>query len=159
MSAGGLDEIFDKSLGDFDEEMGREQAGVGGTGGAAERREDADEKSVRTASMRGGSAGGNGSVGGSGKSSPDGGSQQGAAGQSGGPESAGSSDIPAGGAESAGGSESDQEQVADLPDDISVDESAEDPVARQIREAAMAEKDPLIREALWDEYRKWMEMN
>jgi hypothetical protein len=28
-------------------------------------------------------------------------------------------------------------------------------VARQIREAAMAEEDPKIREKLWDEYRRY----
>jgi hypothetical protein len=32
--------------------------------------------------------------------------------------------------------------------------TGEDQVAKQIREAAMAETDPDIREALWDEYRK-----
>jgi hypothetical protein len=57
-----------------------------------------------------------------------------------------------------GGGNADEEQVADLPDDITVDESAEDQVARQIREAAMAEEDPFIRDALWDEYRKHMGM-
>jgi hypothetical protein len=28
-------------------------------------------------------------------------------------------------------------------------------VARQLREAATAEKDPVLREKLWDEYRKY----
>ena len=31
----------------------------------------------------------------------------------------------------------------------------DDVVARQIREAAMKEKDPELREKLWDEYRKY----
>ena len=52
------------------------------------------------------------------------------------------------------GSETDAERVAMIPDDIPMDGSAEDQVARQIREAAMAETDPAIRAALWDEYRK-----
>jgi len=45
-----------------------------------------------------------------------------------------------------------------LPADISRDGTGEDQVARQLREAALAEKDPEIREALWDEYRKVMGM-
>ena len=45
-------------------------------------------------------------------------------------------------------------EVAMIPEDIPLDGSAEDQVARQIREAAMAETDPAIRAALWDEYRK-----
>ncbi|MCK6372047.1 MAG: hypothetical protein L6Q83_12140, partial [Gammaproteobacteria bacterium] len=44
--------------------------------------------------------------------------------------------------------------VADIPEDIPADGSGEDQVARQLREAAMAEKDPAVREALWDEYRR-----
>jgi hypothetical protein len=54
--------------------------------------------------------------------------------------------------EDAGGDEN--AQAAKIPDDIPLDGDAEDQVARQLREAAMAEKDPTIRDALWDEYRK-----
>lgn len=43
---------------------------------------------------------------------------------------------------------------ATVPADIP-DSSADDVVARQIREAAMKEKDPELRERLWDEYRKY----
>jgi hypothetical protein len=32
---------------------------------------------------------------------------------------------------------------------------ADDVVARQIREAAMAEEDPKVRERLWEEYRRY----
>jgi hypothetical protein len=35
------------------------------------------------------------------------------------------------------------------------DGSDDDIVARQLREAAMAEKDPALREKLWDEYRRY----
>lgn len=42
----------------------------------------------------------------------------------------------------------------EIPGDIP-DGSDDDIVARQIREAAMAEADPELREALWDEYRKY----
>ena len=41
-----------------------------------------------------------------------------------------------------------------VPPDL-VDGSDDDIVARQIREAAMAEKDPALREKLWEEYRKY----
>ena len=45
-----------------------------------------------------------------------------------------------------------------LPADIPRESAGEDQVARQLREAAMAEKDPAIRDALWNEYRKVMGM-
>lgn len=41
-----------------------------------------------------------------------------------------------------------------IPEDIN-DGSDDDIVARQIREAAQKEKDPVLREKLWDEYRKY----
>ena len=43
-----------------------------------------------------------------------------------------------------------------IPDDIPMDGTGEDVIARQIREAAIQEDDPMIREALWEEYRKHM---
>jgi hypothetical protein len=49
---------------------------------------------------------------------------------------------------------SDQEIQARTPDDIDVN-SFEDVVARQLREAALAEEDPVLRERLWEEYRKY----
>jgi hypothetical protein len=49
-------------------------------------------------------------------------------------------------------------KVVKIPDDIPVDGSAEDQVAKQIRAAAEAETDPKIRDALWNEYRKQMGM-
>ena len=45
---------------------------------------------------------------------------------------------------------------ANVPADIS-DGSDDDIVARQLREAAMQEKDPALREKLWNEYRKYKE--
>jgi len=41
-----------------------------------------------------------------------------------------------------------------VPPDVG-DGHDDDVVARQLREAAMNEKDPAIRERLWDEYRKY----
>lgn len=43
---------------------------------------------------------------------------------------------------------------ANIPADIP-DGSDDDVVARQLREAAMKETDPVLREKLWDEYRKY----
>ena len=165
--SGGLDDDFNKSLGDFDEAMGREQAGTQGSAGATEQREAADEKAVQTAGMKGGSIGGMDNAGGMSGSTSNGGMSGGATGQSGSSQSGGadpSGSGPAGeesgegAGEGAGRSAPDDEKVANLPDDITVDESAEDQVARQIREAAMVEEDAVIREALWDEYRKHMGM-
>jgi hypothetical protein len=45
-------------------------------------------------------------------------------------------------------------RVAEIPADIP-DGSDDDIVARQLREAAMKETDPKLREKLWDEYRKY----
>lgn len=43
---------------------------------------------------------------------------------------------------------------APVPDDVG-DGSDDDIVARQLREAAMAEEDPELRERLWQEYRDY----
>ena len=48
---------------------------------------------------------------------------------------------------------SDAEKQARTPDDIVLVD--EDIVARQLREAALAEEDPELRERLWEEYRKY----
>jgi len=62
--------------------------------------------------------------------------------------------------ESTGGSEVDgqasdkPEPKFEIPDDIAEAIDGEDPVARQIREAAEQEENPRLREALWEEYRK-----
>jgi len=42
-----------------------------------------------------------------------------------------------------------------VPEDIPPSGRDDDVVARQIREAAMREADPELREALWDEYRRY----
>ena len=44
--------------------------------------------------------------------------------------------------------------VAPIPDDVP-DGRDDDIVARQLREAAMQEKDPVLREKLWAEYKKY----
>ena len=44
------------------------------------------------------------------------------------------------------------------PDDIP-DLVSEDIVAKQLREAALAEDDPELRERLWEEYRTYNDLN
>jgi hypothetical protein len=158
---------FEKSLGDFDGEIGGERAAMAkagtGSGRAAEGRESGDSSAVKSA---GRGIGVDGSGSGADRSSAQGGSAA-----SGGVDGAGieggvptgteaGSQAGAGKNQSAGsGAESPSAEagkVAKIPDDIPTDLSAEDQVARQIREAAEAETDPKIREALWNEYRKQM---
>ena len=50
-----------------------------------------------------------------------------------------------------------EEMEARTPEDIAVN-TYEDIVARQLREAALAEDDPELRERLWEEYRKYTGM-
>ncbi|HNC69260.1 MAG TPA: hypothetical protein PKZ77_02120, partial [Pseudomonadales bacterium] len=69
-------------------------------------------------------------------------------------EDAGDGSVSSGGAIGRGGSGAGPQATAPVPPDIP-DGNADDVVARQIREAAMKEKDPELREKLWDEYRKY----
>ena len=92
---------------------------------------------------------------------PPGGGGEGGAQQSGGPDGAGSPNGP-GGPEfdgppmppspSSGGRQG--QPTYPPPDDIPSGRD-DDVVARQLREAAMTEPDPELREALWDEYRNY----
>jgi hypothetical protein len=156
---GDLEGVFDESLGDFDNDMGREQAGMAssgrGSGQAAQRQESSDAGSVSDSAARqggasqsgGGVAGAGGMAGTSGQMpSGTGSAEEAGEGQDKVTSGLGGGDVDE--------SERDAERVAMIPDDIPMDGSAEDQVARQIREAAMAETDPAIRAALWDEYRK-----
>ena len=49
---------------------------------------------------------------------------------------------------------SEEERKARTPEDIP-DLVSEDIVAKQLREAALAEEDPALRERLWEEYRNY----
>ncbi len=62
-------------------------------------------------------------------------------------ESGAESSAPAGSAGGGGGG-------GRVPDDVG-DGGDDDIVARQLREAAMNEDDPELREKLWDEYREY----
>ncbi len=42
----------------------------------------------------------------------------------------------------------------EVPEEFA-DASDDDVIARQLREAAMAEQDPALREKLWEEYRRY----
>jgi hypothetical protein len=53
-----------------------------------------------------------------------------------------------------GGAVDSNDAGAEPPPDVG-DGRDDDVVARQLREAAMNEKDPAIREKLWDEYRRY----
>lgn len=85
--------------------------------------------------------------------------------------SSGSGDGTAGGSDSGGGSSSSEAEgeqgsgevggsragvssSGPVPPDVG-DGADDDIVARQLREAAMNEKDPELREKLWDEYRRY----
>jgi hypothetical protein len=48
-----------------------------------------------------------------------------------------------------------QEEIAErTPEDVAVLVD-DDIIARQLREAAITEEDPVLRERLWEEYRKY----
>jgi len=149
---------FEKSLGDFDGEIGGERAAMAkagtGSGRAAEGRESGDSSAVKAAG-RGigvdGSASGMSGSGMDGEGGIEGGVPAGA--ERGSEAGAGKNQGTGSGAESPS---ADAGKVAKIPDDIPVDGSAEDQVAKQIRAAAEAETDPKIRDALWNEYRKQM---
>jgi hypothetical protein len=81
------------------------------------------------------------------------GSKAGGAGQAGGQGSAGGgkgTGAGAGGGGGTGAGSGPSTIPADVPDG-----SDDDVVAKQIREAAMTETDPELREKLWEEYRKY----
>lgn len=131
---GGLDDEFDKSLGDFDDSLLEEQrqaSQVGRDMGAFEN-------------GSGGGSGGSGKVGGIvvANDSSGSGNSNGVPGQA---DSSQQGSVDALSSEQVG--ERTPEDVAESYDD--------DIVAKQLREAALAEDDPELRERLWDEYRAY----
>jgi hypothetical protein len=143
-----MDGELQRTLSEFDGMLQREQAALeegrdaGGGGTRAETQEQ------RRAS------GGAGGV--EGMEGPEGGREQptgqGAADTGGSPDQSGSApDSGMGGA----GDETEQVAQSDrVPPDVG-DGRDDDIVARQLREAAMKEEDPELREKLWDEYRRY----
>ena len=169
------DQVLNESMGDFDGTIAGEREVLAKSGGgeakSAGRREQGDSESVKDAGMGqgpGGMAdapGGESASGGAaGSAGAAGGSAGGQAGDTSGGQEAGSQGSQAGGGsgststERSGrdsdASDRDGANVAIIPDDIPIDGSGDDQVAEQIREAAMQEDDPVIRDALWEEYRK-----
>jgi len=132
-----LGEELDKSLGDFDEAIGDEQRDVQSVGRNTEGFGDGSGKGGGTISLGEQSAGASGGAGGAG----------GGAGGAGGAAGSGEPADPLEGM-------SDEQIAQRTPDDI-VPDAYDDVVARQLREAALAEDDPVLRERLWEEYRKY----
>jgi hypothetical protein len=153
-----LESDLDSSLSEFDRKLLREQEIL------------AQEEAARAAAAGNGTSGGGGGGEGGG-SSGSGGSSGEAIGDEGATETAdvggnrtsaggsgGSPDTPQGEPSGAGapvGGEEDAESSnGRIPPDVG-DGSGDDIVARQLREAAMKEEDPELREKLWDEYRAY----
>jgi hypothetical protein len=126
-----LEGELDKSVGGFDEVLAEEQREISTVGRDTE-------------GFGGGGAGGRGGVG-LGKQATGGIEGTGEVGR---PEGAGSGSTP-----SIDGL-SEEEIAKRTPDDIP-DLVSEDIVAKQLKEAALAEEDPVLRERLWEEYRNY----
>jgi hypothetical protein len=145
-----IDRRFDETFAVFDERMRKEQetiseeraargSGSGPAGGAVEGEESGDGQSGEGDQGEGmpgeGSDGAGGDPGGRGESAGERSGEQGGGGGVGGGAAGGSgpNTVP-----------------ADIPDGRD-----DDIVARQLREAAMKETDPELRERLWEEYRQY----
>ncbi len=140
----GLDRKLDSSLSEFDALILREQeileqrreasAAAGGGGGAG------------TAEVGGGEEGGEENEEAGGKAEGTGDS----------PDQPSGEEVAAEEGEPPEGSEAERGEISNgrIPPDVG-DGSDDDIVARQLREAAMKEEDPELREKLWDEYRAY----
>jgi hypothetical protein len=129
-----------------------EEGDLGGEGDMAENQSVAQraEAGSSEGASEGGEQGGGGSEGGGQES------QGGASSSSGGASGGGAGATQANrkiSTSSAGGAEEGGEEIIAIPQDIG-DGRNDDIVLRQIREAAMNESDPVLREKLWDEYRR-----
>jgi hypothetical protein len=139
--AAGLDGQLEASFREFEERMARERARLAEQGVPA----------PVGGAVTGPAAGGGSAAGAGGEAVEDASAGGGAA-----TEQAGAPDD-SGGVASTGGA---PERVdggtggVPVPPDVA-DGKDDDIVARQIREAAMSEPDPELREKLWDEYRKY----
>ena len=156
---GEIDRRFDETFAVFDARMRKEQetisqerAGRDGSagGGGAEAADGDDTEGGSAAKGEGTNGDGPGGQGNerAGEGSGDG---QGEGGQ-GGDVAAGSGTQGGGGGVGGGtkGGSGPRDVPADIPDGRD-----DDIVARQLREAAMKETDPELRERLWEEYRKY----
>lgn len=134
-----LDRQLEESYGKFEGMILRER-------GYVRDRENARGADVESAGSDDGQGGGAGGVGG-GSPGGDGLPSEPAT-------ASGSGNRPAGGDQREGDYQPTAATTYKPPPDIP-DGSDDDVVARQLREAAMKESDPELREKLWDEYRKY----
>ena len=139
----GLDEALDESLEDFDETVMSGNSGSGeidilsptGTSGGI----DSDEPLFEEVDI--GTYEGNQTI-----------EQRAAEGAP--PSTSGDGTQPAQGqASSSSAPQGEDGDIIPIPDDID-DGQGDDIVLRQIRDAALKERDPVLREKLWDEYRR-----
>jgi hypothetical protein len=156
-----LDPMGGGSSGSQGDEPLYEEGDVGGEGGMNENQAVAQR-------AEGGAPGGQGGgEGGSQQSGQAGGGEQGEGGADEGEESASENSAGGSGSGAGGGAQSSNRDVGSIgsgneptemepiqvPEDIG-DGRSDDIVLRQIRDAAMNEQDPVLREKLWDEYRR-----
>ena len=139
--------IFDESLGDFDNEIAGERviiAAANQTLGGMTSQESADAAAIQQGGLDGPLDIDSSEAGTSSTSTTAGQTQD---------EDSSETELDKASENTTG----DQEKIKErIPDDIPMDGTGEDVIARQIREAAIQEEDPMIRAALWDEYRKHM---
>lgn len=132
-------------------------------GGSGEEGDVAENQSIAQRAASGADGSGDSSSGGQQGSGASGGSQSSGE-QSQGQNAAGAGGSGGGGAgaregnrtagsTTSGGAQEGGEDIIPIPEDIG-DGRNDDIVLRQIREAAMNERDPVLREKLWDEYRR-----
>jgi hypothetical protein len=137
-----LEKTLEESVGGFDEVLADEQREISTVGRNTEGFGNG-EGGAGSGRVGLGSQGGGGGGGGSG------GGAAGAVGSVAGPQEARQASI---------GGMSEEDIKARTPDDIP-DLVSEDIVAKQLREAALAEDDPALRERLWEEYRMYNDLN
>jgi hypothetical protein len=139
-----LERTLEESVGGFDEVLAEEQREISTVGRNTE------------GFGNGADGGGTGRVGLGSQGS--GGSGGGGGGGGGGAGAAGSVVGPQEPKEASVGGLTEEEIQARTPEDIP-DLVSEDIVAKQLREAALAEDDPVLRERLWEEYRMYNDLN
>jgi len=183
-SGEGLDEEFEDSLDDFDEAvaggasggdsekeidilnpMGSGNSGAPSDeplfeeGNPGEEGDSAENQSIAQRAASGGSdgaasaGGGQGEEGGGASSESSGTQPQDQSATSGGGGAAAEQGDKAAGGPSTSGAAQGSDDIIPIPEDIG-DGRNDDIVLRQIREAAVNERDPVLREKLWDEYRR-----
>ncbi len=161
-----LDAELSSSLSEFDEKLLREQkelaeksrsASAGESGDQSEDGDGASGKAgegegEKAAGESGGEAGESGGESAAGSAGKDGESErQAESGEQGGTGGEGAEQVA-----SAGGASGDGRHTGNIPTPPDIPDGKDDDiVARQLREAAESEKDPELREKLWEEYRKY----